>query len=195
MRAMFQMWTAEIDAASCDAIVAEALTRQPQQAFVGVDRRIDREYRDSEVRWLHRYEHFEGKTSEPWRALFEPIEWYIRQANFNAFDVEINFLQELQFTSYREQRLQHFDWHGDAFWLHPHEAGQRKLTCVVQLSDALSYEGGDFVLDVANPPHCTELRQKGTLLVFPSFVFHKVEPVTRGTRHSLVAWMAGPCWR
>ena len=38
---------------------------------------------------------------------------------------------------------------------------------------------------------CSELKQRGTIVVFPSFVWHKVTPVKKGTRYSLVSWHLG----
>ena len=53
----------------------------------------------------------------------------------------------------------------------------------------------DFILDTNQKPPRESLRKKGTVLVFPSFMRHKVEPVTKGIRKSLVAWIEGPHWR
>ena len=39
------------------------------------------------------------------------------------------------------------------------------------------------------------IREKGRVLIFPSFLPHKVTPVTKGVRKSLVTWMEGPAWR
>ena len=63
----------------------------------------------------------------------------------------------------------------------------------VQLSDGSEYEGGDFELrdGTANPLNQTELKQKGTVLIFPSFLSHRVKPVTKGVRKTLVAWFEG----
>ena len=38
-------------------------------------------------------------------------------------------------------------------------------------------------------------KARGTLVAFPSYVMHRVTPVTSGTRKSLVAWVAGPKFR
>ena len=77
----------------------------------------------------------------------------------------------------------------------------RKLTVVVSLADADSYEGGDFMLEVLeSPPDAperrlktlTEVRQMGAALIFPAHLYHQVTPVTAGRRRSLVAWFLGP---
>ena len=74
----------------------------------------------------------------------------------------------------------------------------RKLSMTIQLSDPDDYEGGDFVFNVnqiGQSPDREQLRKKGTVLVFPSFIMHGVKPVTKGTRKSLVSWIEGPTWR
>ena len=67
---------------------------------------------------------------------------------------------------------------------------------VVQLSDPNSYEGGDFTLyDCGEYPLPEEIREQGTVIIFPSMIYHKVSEVTSGTRHSAVSWFLGPYFR
>ena len=199
MLAMWQMWEQHIDFPPevCQSIVDAALAKPAAPARVGLDGRVDPSYRDSEVRFLHPLEDVPGFAEQPWARIHARIGYYIALANHNAFALDISFLQHLQFTTYRAERAGHFDWHRDVFWIHPHEPMQRKLTAIVQLSDPADYEGGDFELDLQadQRPHCERLKKRGTLLVFPSFVYHRVTPVTKGVRHALVAWMAGAPWR
>jgi len=80
-----------------------------------------------------------------------------------------------------------FDWHND--YSHHPTLSPRKLTLVVQLSHPSAYEGGalqTFGLGVQELP-----REQGSILIFPSFVFHRVTEVTAGERRILVAWIAG----
>ena len=49
------------------------------------------------------------------------------------------------------------------------------------------FEGGDFEIYGEE----SEL-PKGSVIVFPSFIEHRVAPVIKGTRYSLVAWFVGP---
>ena len=67
----------------------------------------------------------------------------------------------------------------------------RKLSCVLMLSDPESYKGGSFKLIEDNNP-ITLPRERGTAFFFPSWAVHTVEPVTEGTRYSLVGWTTGP---
>ena len=78
----------------------------------------------------------------------------------------------------------------------PDEDGEdRKLSCVVQLSDRASYEGGEFSLEFAGGISQERAGHVGTAIVFPSYVMHGVKPVTKGERWSLVSWHFGPNWR
>ncbi len=104
------------------------------------------------------------------------------------FDL-LGFHQELQLTRYTEGDF--FEWHLD-FGAGPISA--RKLSITVQLSDPDEYEGGDlqFMINqnIVNAP-----REKGTVIIFPSFIMHRVTPITKGTRQSIVGWVSGPPYR
>ena len=65
----------------------------------------------------------------------------------------------------------------------------RKLSIVILLSD--DFEGGDFELISGDKPDKLKM-EKGKLFLFPSFVLHRVKPITKGERNSLVAWVTGP---
>ena len=77
----------------------------------------------------------------------------------------------------------------------------RKLSVTVQLSSPDEYEGGDFEFDFSNVEMGTrrhplkELSGKGSMVIFPSDTFHRVNPVTKGTRYSLVIWCVGDPFR
>ena len=78
----------------------------------------------------------------------------------------------------------------------------RKLSVTCSLSDPNDYEGGDLEFDFKqnaeneNPQKriCSEIKEQGSIVIFPSFVWHRVKPVTKGTRNSLVIWNLGKPW-
>ena len=70
----------------------------------------------------------------------------------------------------------------------------RKLSITVQLSDATEYEGGELQFMV-NQNIITAPKEKGTAIIFPSFCLHRVTPVIKGSRKSIVGWIAGPPYR
>lgn len=104
------------------------------------------------------------------------------------FDL-LGFHQELQLTRYSEGDF--FDWHLD---FGAGEISARKLSMTIQLSDPNDYEGGDLQFMV-NKEIVTAPREKGTIVIFPSFIMHRVTPITKGTRQSIVGWVSGPPYR
>ena len=82
-----------------------------------------------------------------------------------------------------------YNWHTDFAGVRP----LRKLSISIQLSKPEDYDGGDLELLYGTEPHKLD-RTRGAFIVFPSFMLHRVTPVTRGTRWSLVAWILGKRW-
>lgn len=117
----------------------------------------------------------------------------VAAANRESFDFALSeFAESPQVARYGADREGHFAWHSDIG--DGPVARRRKLTLVVQLSPPEDYDGGglDLMPDanvIAAP------RAQGTAVAFPSFVLHRVAPVTRGTRHSLTVWAHGPAFR
>ena len=89
--------------------------------------------------------------------------------------------EDLQFATYYE---------GDFYGLHKDadEKNNRIQTITVQLSKSSDYEGGDLVFDYDRHPL---ERSQGTIIIFPSNLYHKITPVTEGKRYSLVQWFRG----
>lgn len=117
----------------------------------------------------------------------------VAEANRESFGFALDeFAESPQVARYGAEREGHFDWHSDigAGAL----AAKRKLTIVVQLSPPEDYTGGTLELrpdsNIREAP-----RSQGTAILFPSFVLHRVTPVTAGTRWSLTLWSHGPAFR
>lgn len=117
----------------------------------------------------------------------------VRDANRAVYQFDIEgFDESAQVARYGAEREGHFDWHSDVG--DGRLAARRKLTMVVQLSRPDSYEGG--TLQVQPSAHVTEApREQGTATLFPSYLLHRVTPVTEGERHSLTIWAHGPAFR
>jgi len=103
---------------------------------------------------------------------------------------QITEMEPMQLGTYHENSLGHYDWHPDGY-IHSTAPLTRKLSLSVQLSDPASYDGGDLELHYESKPMMAA-RDQGAAIFFPSPVVHRVAPVTRGVRHSLVAWFLGP---
>jgi PKHD-type hydroxylase len=82
-----------------------------------------------------------------------------------------------------------FVWHTDVTRIRP----TRKLGFTLQLSSPEDYEGGE--LQFMKEPLQPEFKEKGALIVFPSWVWHQVTPVTKGTRLAVVGWVHGPSFQ
>ncbi len=125
--------------------------------------------------------------------VMEAMTALVARANREAFSFDLtDFAESAQVARYEAAREGHFGWHSDigAGAL----AARRKLTVVVQLSDPGDYEGGALELWPDSSTH-TALAAQGTATIFPSFLLHRVTPVTRGTRWSLTLWAHGPAFR
>ena len=107
-------------------------------------------------------------------------------AQFYNFDL-YGFYEDMQFTIYDETDS-HYTWHMD---MGDNSKAPRKISMILQLSDPSEYEGGELqILDKAEPE--TINKQKGLITLFPSYTLHRVTPVTKGVRYSLVVWVCGP---
>jgi len=110
------------------------------------------------------------------------------QATDQAYDIALTGITRApQYVEYRPGWGE-FGWHND--YSHGIADAPRKLTVIVQLSDPGSYEGG--VLQVMGNEIEDMPKERGSIIVFPSILMHRVTPVTAGLRSALVAWIAGP---
>jgi PKHD-type hydroxylase len=136
------------------------------------------EYRLSEISWI-----LDNPKTE-W--IYRKISDYAKIANDTMWNFDIwGYHDSLQYTKYYGNGG-HYDWHAD---LGP-GISNRKLSCVLQLSTPEEYEGGDLQM---NPGGSILSVPKGlgTICFFPSFLLHRVTPLTSGTRKSLVTWLCG----
>jgi PKHD-type hydroxylase len=138
--------------------------------------------RESEARWIS----LQNDTT--W--IYDRVAFIVRQLNGQFFNFDISgFVEDFQYTTYYGDKKGHYDWHVDMG--NKSSTSPRKLSLVMQLSDPSEYEGGELqLMSSANP--VTVEKKKGFIAVFPSYMLHKVTPVTSGTRKSLVIWVAGP---
>ena len=149
---------------------------------------LDKKDRISDVSW----------TSEQW--VIELIWRYMVQANKNAgWNFDIKSVEVMQITRYRPNGF--YDWHMDgpsdclSVYNNPDDKLMhgyvRKLSMTILLND--NYQGGEFQFCTAKGDEVTpDFKNAGSIIIFPSFKFHKVAPITKGTRYSLVAWFLGP---
>ena len=187
MNSIWQMWSGELNNETVASIIKECEYYTPKEAVVGQGE-TDEQVRKSTVRWINPYD--VGS-----RFIHDLLWKYATLANRSAFGVQIDTIQDIQYTIYEGDENGHYNWHYDTFWANQ-TMNDRKLSITIQLSDPEDYEGGNFILDRQyEQPNANALKTKGTILVFPSPIRHKVTPVTKGIRKSLVAWIEGPKWK
>jgi PKHD-type hydroxylase len=139
-------------------------------------------YRKSRVAWL--------RPSPETSWVFAKAQGFVEQANAHAYRMELaGYTEPLQVAEYGPG--EYYDWHLD---LGPDRLSIRKLSFIVQLTDPAAYEGGGVELMAAREPYALP-KGLGTMAVFPTYLLHRVTPVTRGLRKSLVGWIGGPHFR
>jgi PKHD-type hydroxylase len=142
------------------------------------------EIRKSRIKWIDN-----SKPEAHW--LYSKMLDFARTANSNLWNFDlISSPESIQYTEYHEGGG-HYGYHVD---LGPGTASHRKVSISVQLSDPSEYDGGDFeILRGMNPERLPNTH--GAVLIFPSYMLHRVTPVTRGIRRSLVLWVGGSPFR
>jgi PKHD-type hydroxylase len=134
---------------------------------------------------------------DPW--IYKEIQPFVKIANKNAgWNFQWDYPESIQFTKYKKGQF--YDWHCDT----SEQEGPkiRKISMTCQLTDESEYEGGELEFDFRhyNPIKRDELQHvvrekeilsKGSVVLFPSFIWHRVKPVQKGTRYSLVVWFRG----
>tara|TARA_B110000285_G_scaffold71974_1_gene82973 strand:+ start:236 stop:901 length:666 start_codon:yes stop_codon:yes gene_type:complete len=199
----------------CDDIVAYGKQHQAEMAVTGgVSRKVEtgdkltkkeikniQKKRDSDIVWMN----------DKW--IYDAVHPYIHEANKLAgWNFEWDWSESCQFTKYGVG--QYYGWHCDS-WEEPYQRKQnedgtypidhgkiRKLSVTISLTEPDEYVGGNLEFDFRNQidwerdkkskiKECTEIRPRGSIIVFPSFVWHRVAPVTKGVRNSLVVWNLG----
>jgi len=179
----FTTWNDSVSSEEVERIIKMAEDQDKRSAIIG-DHKLDNDYRSSKVAWF-RY----GPETE-W--MFDRIAHIIGSINSQFYGFDLHGLcEDLQFTEYYASEKGHYDWHQDCG---PNTSSPRKMSIVIQLSDPADYDGGDLQLLSSREPTSVD-KKLGLAAVFPSFMLHRVTPVTRGTRRSLVAWIAGPKFR
>lgn len=140
---------------------------------------------DSKIKWL-----VPEKDITEW--IYEMIMQMVMSANFNLWKFDLNYFKDsIQYTEFDDSQNDYNHWRMD---LGPYPNNTRKISIIVQLSDPSEYEGGDLQIKT-NDTEITLPKEKGTVLLFPSYLMHRVTPVTKGVRKSLVLWVGGSTFR
>lgn len=142
---------------------------------------FDANVRDSDISWLSR-----TRESE-W--LFFRFHDLVGDVNHDCFMYDIDGFESFQYTRYKKN--QHYSWHFDAFT--QYTTWERKISAVIILTEPNKYEGGELQVvtngNIEQP--MTFKPPAGSVVFFASWMPHRVAPVQKGVRRSLVAWIMG----
>jgi PKHD-type hydroxylase len=165
----------------CQKIVEIGNSRLIENARIRGNQ-VDTKIRDSKTAWIM------PNDDSDW--VFRRVTDIIVDLNSRFFKFDLfGFIEGFQFTRYDApggKYNQHVD-RGLNTWT-------RKLSFTLQLSDPKDYKGGELELLYGDEP-TKPSKEQGFIAVFPSYVLHRVTPVTKGTRYSLVAWITGPSFK
>ena len=181
----------------CEAIIKHALQKQEKMALTGDLKNPDKltkkqlkdlkKIRNSDVIFLND------------RWIINEIVPFIHDANINSgWNFDIDYAEDMQFTIYKKGQF--YGWHKDCDGKNENINGKiRKLSCSIVLSDSKNYKGGELLFEEPKKSFnkkpkiitCEEIKEQGSMAVFPSYTWHKVKPVIRRARYSLVIWFLG----
>ena len=188
----------------CDDVIKYGLSKNEEMAQTGnIKKKLNKEeiktmkqVRNSDIAWL----------DDLW--IYKEIHPYVDKANEKAgWNFQWDFSESCQFTKYKLN--QYYDWHCDSYskpFNQPNNINKhgkiRKLSVTCQLTDGSEYEGGELEFDFRDydpskrdeSKHlikAKEILPKGSIVVFPSHLWHRVKPIRKGIRYSLVLWNIG----
>ena len=170
----------------CRQIIECGRRQPPQQARVGMGKPgggTDTKKRVTTISWIPFHE---------MQPMYQDLNKFIQKANENHFGFgDIRITEQAQFTEYPEGGF--YDWHMDCDVNMVHEPPVRKISMTILLNDPSEFEGGE--LELLENKNTTDSLKQGHAVCFASFLRHRVQPVTKGVRQSLVVWFGGKPFR
>jgi len=184
----FVWWDNALTSEECDNIVEYCDSVGLDQAKVLGGDTEDKSYSNEKIRVCGiKFHH----PTEETKNIFLKLNKVITDINDHFYGFDLNGYNCFQYTSYDGSVKGHYDWHMDMCMgkdVPPTMTEPRKLSLSVLLNDG--FEGGEFRFNTGGV--LTAEQKKGRVIAFPSYVLHKVEPVTKGFRKSIVVWVTGP---
>jgi len=168
----------------CQMVIEAGRVEPKQAAYVGDKEGVksgvlDTKTRTSHISWI---------PFKKMNDMYKDIEKIMKQTNGNHFGFDGMTLTEYaQYTEYQEGGF--YEWHVDNDVNCQHEPPVRKISMTCLLSHESEFEGGD--LELMSEGKVAKIKQ-GHAIFFASFIRHRVKPIIRGTRKSLVMWFGGP---
>jgi len=174
-------WSEAVPADYCDVIIKSIDWNKAETAKIGgsLEKVGDenKEYRNTELVWVDQF--------SPVGCILRSFIELVNQ--IAGWDYDFHGMENIQIGKY--QKSGHYSWHRDT--ANPMNGCQRKLSIVLLLNDPSEFEGGKLEFrDVPAPD-----LKKGSIVVFPSFLEHRVTPVISGVRYTAVSWAVGPTFK
>ena len=168
----------------CKMIIEAGRSEPKQVAQIGAGDKegetlVDTKTRTSHISWI---------PFKKMVEMYKDIEHFMKKTNGNHFGFDgMSLTEPAQYTEYPEGGF--YEWHVDNDVNMLHEPPVRKISMTCLLSPESNFEGGD--LELMSEGKTAKLKQ-GHAVFFASFIRHRVTPVIRGKRNSLVMWFGGP---
>jgi PKHD-type hydroxylase len=161
-------------AAALPVVTATVGNKQPEL-------RSNLELRKNTLSWLN--------SNHPEAAwIYQRLTDAVNTINAQFWEYKLDYIETLQYTIYNDLD-DHYHGHIDMMLSGLH---QRKLSFSLQLDDPATYEGCDLEMSDGGQTWVPTNRKQGSFIAFPSWLMHRVTPLTAGTRHSVVGWVCGP---
>jgi PKHD-type hydroxylase len=184
----FAYWENFLTAEDISQLLSLPQWQQTQQGLIGVNSAAMNvpDIRLSQTAWFVPCE----KTKHIW----EKITCAIADANRTFFHYDLTGCYEpAQLSLYLGSEQGHYNWHIDMS--EKTNSVPRKLSMSILLSDPADFQGGELQVKPSNDEPINVEQAKGRAWFFPSYMLHRVAPVTKGVRQSLVLWVGGPPFR
>ena len=169
----------------CQMVIDKGMSLKKEEAAVGMNKpqgKVDYKKRITTISWI---------PFKDMPEMYKEIEATMLKANNNHFGFNGMRLTEVaQFTHYLEGGF--YDWHMDNDVSGKLQPPVRKISMTLLLSDPSTFEGGE--LEFMSDGKKAKLKQ-GQAIFFASWLQHRVKPVTKGERKSLVMWFGGPSFK
>ena len=168
----------------CQMIIEAGRSEPKQNDYVGNHKGI----KGGELNTKTRTSHISWIPFKKMADMYKDIERMMKTTNGNHFGFDGMTITEMaQYTEYPEGGF--YEWHVDNDVNCAHEPPVRKISMTCLLSPESEFEGGD--LELGSEGKVAKIKQ-GHAIFFASFIRHRVKPVIRGNRKSLVMWFGGP---
>ena len=185
----FKLFEEELPETFCNHLLALGEASKKEQAGVHVEGTTEYQetVRNNTLTWINNPD------------IIELLQIYTLRANEEAgWNFDIGVYETPQLSTYDNNQF--YDWHVDTGVELDTDPVMRKLTISINLNSG--YDGGNFQIERWGSPKLKKryitvkgMKKTGSILVFPSFLHHRVTPVISGKRHSLVCWFRGPPFR